>query len=154
VDPDVSEPTVGGLMSSDPILVWPDTPVSEIAEILDRAGITGVPVVDWNGYLVGVVSQTDLLRVRATEDLWADWARLSASHIMSRPVLTVTVDTPVEEAVRLMESRRVHRLVVVADDGESPVGVLSATDLVRAMVGRADDRESTDSESTPAPGEA
>ena len=140
-------------MSSDPILVWPDTPVSEIAEILDRAGITGVPVVDWNGYLVGVVSQTDLLRVRATEDLWADWSRLNAGHIMSRPVLTVTVDTSVEEAVRLMESRRVHRLVVVADDGESPVGVLSATDLVRAMVDRADDRESTDGESTPAPGE-
>ena len=125
-------------MSSDPILVWPDTPVSEIAEILDRAGITGVPVVDWNGYLVGVVSQTDLLRVRATEDLWADRSRLNAGHIMSRPVLTVTVDTPVEEAVRLMESRRVHRLVVVADDGESPVGVLSATDLVRTMVDRAD----------------
>lgn len=137
LDPSVS--TVGALMSSDPILVWPDTPVSEIAEVLDRAGITGVPVVDWNGYLVGVVSQTDLLRVRATEDLWADWSRLSARHIMSRPVLTVTVDTPVEEAVRLMESHHVHRLVVVADDGESPVGVLSATDLVHAMVDRADD---------------
>jgi len=138
MDPDPIGRTVGELMSSDPILVWPDTSVSEIAEILDRAGITGVPVVDWNGYLVGVVSQTDLLRVRATEDLWADWSRLNAGHIMSRPVLTVTVDTPVEEAVRLMESRRVHRLVVVADDGESPVGVLSATDLVRAMVDRAD----------------
>jgi acetoin utilization protein AcuB len=136
VDARSDRSTVGALMSPDPILVWPDTPVSEIADILDRAGISGVPVVDWSGYLVGVVSQTDLLRVRATEDLWADWSRLSAHHIMSRPVLTVTVDTPVEEAARLMESRHVHRLVVVADDGESPVGVLSATDLVRAMADR------------------
>jgi len=127
--------TVGALMSAEPILVWPDTPVLEIADILDRAGISGVPVVDWSGYLVGVVSQTDLLRVRSTEDLWADRSRLSAHHIMSRPVLTVTVETPLDEAARLMGANHVHRLVVVADDGESPVGVLSATDLVHAMAG-------------------
>ena len=63
-------------MSPDPIVVWPDTPVSEIADVLDRAGISGVPVVDWSGYLVGVVSGSDLLRVRSTEALWTDWARL------------------------------------------------------------------------------
>ena len=57
--------------------------------MLDWADIRGVPVVDWSGYLVGVVSQSDLLRVRATEALWADWTRLSARHIMSRPALEV-----------------------------------------------------------------
>lgn len=124
-------------MSPDPIVVWPDTSVAEIAEVLDRAGISGVPVVDWSGYLVGLVSQSDLLRVRATEELWADWSRLSARHIMSRPVLTVTTDTRVDEAARRMEAQHVHRLVVVADDGETPVGVLSATDLVHAMAERA-----------------
>lgn len=124
-------------MSPDPIVVWPDTSVAEIAEVLDRAGISGVPVVDWSGYLVGLVSQSDLLRVRATEELWADWSRLSARHIMSRPVLTVTTDTPVDEAARRMEAQHVHRLVVVADDGETPVGVLSASDLVHAMAERA-----------------
>jgi CBS domain-containing protein len=128
--------TVGALMSPDPIVVWPDTPIAEIADVLDRAGISGVPVVDWTGYLVGLVSQSDLLRVRATEELWTDRSRLSARHIMSRPVLTVTVDTTLDEAARLMESRHVHRLVVVGDDGESPCGVLSATDLVHAMAGR------------------
>jgi CBS domain-containing protein len=84
-------------------------------------------------YLVGVVTRMDLLRVRASDSLWADWSRLCARHIMSQPALSVRVDTPVDDAVRLMESHRVHRLVVVADDGESPIGVLSATDLVRAM---------------------
>jgi CBS domain-containing protein len=128
--------TVGALMSPNPIVVWPDTPVSEVADVLDRAGISGVPVVDWSGYLVGVVSQSDLLRVRATDELWADWSRLSARHIMSRPVLTVTVETPLDEAARLMESHHVHRLVVVEADGESPCGVLSATDLVHAMAAR------------------
>ena len=128
--------TVGALMSPDPIVVWPDTSVAEIAEVLDRAGISGVPVVDWSGYLVGVVSQSDLLRVRATEELWADWSRLSTHHIMSRPVLTVSVGTSLDEAARLMESRHVHRLVVVDEDGETPCGVLSATDLVHAMAER------------------
>lgn len=132
--------TVGAMMSSDPILVWPDTPVSDVAELLDRSGITGVPVVDWSGYLVGVVSQTDLLRVRASDNLRADWLRLCARHIMSQRALTVTVDTPVEQAVRLMETQGVHRLVVVADDGESPIGILSATDLVRSMAGDGADR--------------
>lgn len=124
-------------MSPDPIVVWPDTSVAEVAEVLDRAGISGVPVVDWSGYLVGLVSQSDLLRVRATDELWADWSRLTARHIMSRPVLTVATDTPVVEAARRMEARHVHRLVVVGDDGETPVGVLSAGDLVHAMAGRA-----------------
>ena len=129
-------PTVGALMSPDPIVVWPDTPVSEIADVLDRAGISGVPVVDWSGYLVGVVSGSDLLGVRSTEALWTDWARLSARHIMSRPVLTIGTDTTVEDAARLMTEHRVHRLVVVSDDGETPCGVLSATDLVHAMAAR------------------
>ncbi len=129
-------PTVGALMSRDPIVVWPDTPVSDIADVLDRAGISGVPVVDWSGYLVGVVSGSDLLRVRSTEALWTDWARLSARHIMSRPVLTISAHTTVAEAARLMTERRVHRLVVVSDDGETPCGVLSATDLVHAMAAR------------------
>ena len=132
--------TVGTLMSSDLIVVWPDTPVAEVADLLDQSGISGVPVVDWSGYLVGVVSQTDLLRVRASANLWADWSRLCARHIMSQPALTVTVDTSVEQAVRLMESRHIHRLVVVADDGETPIGVLSATDLVRAMAGNVVER--------------
>lgn len=59
---------------------------------------------------------------------------------MSQPALTLTVDTPVEQAVRLMESHHVHRLVVVADHGESAIGILSATDLVRSMVGGVADR--------------
>ena len=52
---------------------------------------------------------------------------------MSQPTLTVTSDTPVRHAAQLMETHRVHRLVVVSTDGESPVGVLSATDIVHSL---------------------
>jgi CBS domain-containing protein len=92
-----------------------------------------VPVVDPDGFLVGVISQLDLVRVRASDELWTDWSRLCARHIMSEPTLAVTIDTPVTEAAQLMETHRVHRLVVVSTDGESPVGILSATDLVHSL---------------------
>ncbi len=81
---DAPTPTVGGLMSSDPILIWPDAPVADVADLLDRSGIGGVPVVDWSGYLVGVVSRMDLLRVRESDSLSADWSRLCARHIRAR----------------------------------------------------------------------
>lgn len=130
--------TVGTLMSRRPILVWPDTALSEVAELLDRYEISGVPVVDWSGYLVGVVSQMDLIRVRQSESDWADWIGLEARHVMSRPVVTVSRETSLDAAARRMEEAGVHRLVVVDDDGESPIGILSASDLVHAIATRFD----------------
>ena len=125
--------TVGGLMSRDPILVWPDTALAEVAELLDRYDISAVPVVDWSGYLVGVVSQMDLIRVRQSEGEWANWVGLEARHVMSRPAITVTRETSIEAAARRMAESGVHRLVVVDDDGESPIGIVSASDLVHAI---------------------
>ena len=126
--------TVADLMSRRAVVVWPDTAIADVALILDTNNIGGVPVVDWSGYLVGIVSQMDLLRVRASESLWAQWPGLEARHVMSNPVFTVTADTTIREAARLMQENAVHRLVVVDDDGESPIGVLSAGDLVGALV--------------------
>lgn len=128
-----SPTTVAQLISRRPILVWPDTAVSEVAELLDRHGITAVPVVDWTGYLVGVVSQMDLLRVRQSESLWAQWPGLEARHVMSRPALTITADTPLGEAARRLDEAGAHRLVVVDDDGESPIGIVSASDVIHAL---------------------
>jgi CBS domain-containing protein len=56
--------TVGEMMTRDPIVVLADAPLSEAARLLDRNRISGLPVVDGTGALVGVVSHTDLLRAR------------------------------------------------------------------------------------------
>ena len=125
--------TVADLMSRRPIVVWPDTALAEVAGLLDRYEISAVPVVDWTGYLVGVVSQMDLLRVRQSESAWAQWPGLEARHVMSGPARTIRADTSLEEASRQMEAHRVHRLVVVDDDGETPIGILSASDLIHAI---------------------
>ncbi len=55
---------------------------------------------------------------------------------MTRPAVTVTTDTAVEQAAELMERLRIHRLVVIDADGETPIGLLSLTDLVRVMADR------------------
>jgi CBS domain-containing protein len=126
--------TVGELMTPRPFVVFVDTPLPEVAKLLGQHGIGGVPVVDATGAMVGVISETDLLRVRATDDLWARWPGLRARHLMTSPVVTITATERPETAARLLETHGVHRLIVVDErDGSTPVGVISSGDLVRGL---------------------
>jgi CBS domain-containing protein len=126
--------TVGDLMAFEPVVVQANAALDEAASLLDLHGISGLPVVDRSGSLVGVLSQTDLLRARSTEYLWANWPGLAVRHLMTSPAITVTRSTPLPLAARTMERRHIHRLVVVADEDESlPIGILSVTDIVHAI---------------------
>lgn len=125
---------VGDLMTAQPVVVHVDAMLADAARLLDQHRIDGLPVVDATGALVGVISQTDLLRARATEYLWANWAALRVKHLMTSPALTIGRSQSLSTAARKMERNHVHRLVVVADDDESqPVGVISTSDLVHEM---------------------
>ena len=128
-----TEPTVALLMTPEPITVSVDTPLTEVAETLARNRISGAPVLDREGELAGVISQTDLLRARAIEHLWSSWPGLRARHLMSQPALTVGPETSIDEAARIMEEYRVHRLVVVSAETRRPIGVLSVSDLLHSM---------------------
>jgi CBS domain-containing protein len=126
--------TVGDLMHLDPIVIRADATLIEAARLLDRHRIGGVPVVDADGHLCGVLSQTDLLRARATEHLWANWPGLVVRHLMTSPAITVRPSLSVADAARLMERERVHRLVVIREDDQRiPLGILSTGDFVHAM---------------------
>ena len=125
--------TVGDLMTDDPVVVSASMPLREAAAMMDFYRVSGLPVIDGNGVVVGVVSQTDILHARATESLWGVWPGLAVRHLMTHPPVTVTASVSVERAARLMEERHIHRLVVTAADGETPIGVLSVSDLVRSM---------------------
>ena len=127
---------VGDLMASEPVVIRADAGLGYAAKLLERHHISGLPVVDGVGTLVGVISQTDLLRARATEYLWANWQGLHVRHLMTSPALTIHRDQPLAVVARKMERHHVHRLVVISDSDESlPIGVISTSDLVRAMSG-------------------
>ena len=126
--------TVGDLMAEEPIVVRADAPLSEAAHLMDEYDISGLPVIAEAGDLLGVISETDLVRARATEWLWANWTGLHVRHLMSSPALTIHASAPVAAAAIQMERDQVHRLVVVSDDDPlMPIGVISTSDLVRAV---------------------
>lgn len=127
-------PIVADLMARDPVLVKAEATLSEAAALMDRHHVHGLPVVDADGALVGVLSQTDLNRARSTEYLWANWPGLAVRHLMTSPAITVHRSTPLVLAARKMERHGIHRLVVVEDgDDSSPIGILSMTDLIHAL---------------------
>jgi CBS domain-containing protein len=132
--PDGRGPVVADHMAASPILVRADAQLSEAVALMDRHHVHGLPVVDDDGALLGVLSQTDLNRARSTEYLWANWPGLAVRHLMTSPAITVHRSTPLLVAARRMEEEHIHRLVVVEDgDDATPVGVLSMTDLIHAL---------------------
>jgi len=123
-------------MTRGTINVLENWPLSDAARLLDTYHVSGVPVIDRSGRLVGVLSQTDILRARVIDHLWSALPGLAVRHLMTAPAVTAHEDTPLDEAVTLMEERQIHRLVVVAEDGYTPIGVLSTSDVVHELVRR------------------
>jgi CBS domain-containing protein len=131
--------TVEHLMTPDPIVIGESAPIDACVRMLEENEISGMPVVDADGLLVGVISETDVVRARATERLWSRWPGLRVRHLMHAPVLTADRQMGIEEAAILMERAHVHRLVVVDDSQVRPIGVISTSDLVRALARRPTD---------------
>jgi len=127
--------TVRDAMTKGTINVSEDWRLSDAARLLDTYHVSGAPVIDRAGHLVGVLSQTDILRARVIDHLWSALPGLAVRHLMTAPAVTAREDTPLDEAVTLMEERQIHRLVVVAEDG-SPIGILSTSDVVHELVRR------------------
>jgi CBS domain-containing protein len=120
--------TVGEVMTANPISIAETASLAEAAGILDGHKISGLPVIDEVGALVGVLSQTDLIRVRADQHHAANWRGLAVGEVMTRPALTIAVTATLDEAARQMDERRVHRLVVT-NQAATPIGIISTGDL-------------------------
>lgn len=131
--------TVGAVMTPFPVVVHRDMPLDEVAELLAQNDITGAPVVDADGLLVGVISQTDLVRTAAAgAPDGRRWTGFTARHVMSREPVTSLPDVPLADAVRRLERHGVHRLVIVAEDGVTPIGIVSISDLLPLLVDAAE----------------
>ncbi len=127
---------VGNLMSLHPLTMAPDDPAHEAEQLLKTYRISGVPVVE-DGVVVGVLSQTDLLTARSSELISGNWPRLRVRHLMSRPAMSVSATDTVEAAARQMLKHHIHRLVVV-DDADTPIGIVTPLDLLRVLLDESD----------------
>lgn len=127
-----SGPSVASLMTRSPVVVAEDDAIAGVAELLAGYEITGLPVVDSADRLVGVISQTDLVRLRGSTLPWKGWHGLLVRDLMTKPAKTIPGSAPLDEAARQMTAGHVHRLVVV-DGRQKPIGVISESDIVREI---------------------
>lgn len=126
------ELTVRDLMSGEPVTVRSDVPLIVAERLMREFAVSGLPVVDHAEALVGVLSRTDLMALAGDPRVEA-WQGRSVAATMTAPALTVDADASLADAAARMEEHRVHRLVVVEPETRRPIGVLSTTDLVRAV---------------------
>jgi CBS domain-containing protein len=129
---DGQEMLVADLMTMDPVSVAVDAPLEEVARLCRANGISGLPVVDDSGALLGVITQTDLVAIhesRLGRVIRAEPSGLRVGEVMTSPAVTVPMTASLRDAAQLMRDERIHR-VVALDDGGRPVGVVSASDFV------------------------
>jgi len=142
------------VMTTNVITVVPDTSVQALATLLSERGISGVPVVDKDGRLVGIVSEGDLLhraetgterRTQRRRSRWLDTFAAdqeaardyvkahgrSVQEIMTREVISVSDTTELADIATLLETKRIRRVPVVRDG--KLVGIVSRANLVRAL---------------------
>jgi CBS domain-containing protein len=140
---------ISDLMTRDVSTVTPATPLKEAAVVLARRGISGLPVVDADGLVVGVLSEADVIvKQRGPREqhgglfawlveqpdptLPAKLEATTAGEAMTSPAVTISPQRPVREAAARMLDADVNRLPVVDEEGRL-VGIVSRGDLVRAF---------------------
>ena len=151
----MSELTAADIMNKDVITIEEGASVQDLAELLSRERISGVPVIDSQRRVVGVVSEGDLVSVDADihfphyvqfldsviflesmkkfDERIRKAAAVEVGQIMTRDVVTVQTGTPVTEVATIMTDKEVNRLPVL--DNDVLAGIVTRADVVRSMAG-------------------
>jgi acetoin utilization protein AcuB len=126
---------VGERMSRPVITVTPDDPINDVLAMFRKEHIRRAPVLN-KGKLVGIVSETDLLNASPSDvsslSIWEMnylLSKVTVKRVMSKKVITVTVDTPIEEAARIMADNKIGGLPVM--NNGRVVGMITETDLFK-----------------------
>jgi CBS domain-containing protein len=144
------------LMTTRVLSIGPEAPIKDVAKVLVENRISGLPVCDIEGHVLGVISEGDILYKehdptegrrggplawlatdKATYSGYVKSRAMAARSAMTAPAITVAPYESVSEAARIMAERGVNRLPVVRD--EKLVGIITRADLVRAFT-RTDDQ--------------
>ena len=142
------------IMTTSVITVKKETPLAELAEILYKNRINGVPVVDDEGLLIGIICESDLIRkdkklhiptvvalfdavfyLESSKKFEKEIKRISATTVedlFTREVVTVDEKTLIEEIATLMTQKKIYTIPVM--DGKRLVGIVGKGDVIRTFV--------------------
>ncbi len=117
--------TAADIMARNVVTIGADMLVEDAAKLLAFHNISGMPVEDWDGKVVGIISEADVIgKIGET-----------VADVMSTEVISMPEDTSIERIAALMSERRIKRVPVMS--GESLLGMVSRADIVRALAARA-----------------
>jgi acetoin utilization protein AcuB len=126
-------------MSRKPVTVTADTPITEALKVMRQKQVRRLPVLDQEGRMVGIVSEKDLLYASPSPatslsiyEMHYMLTHLQTSELMSTQVITVTPETPVEEAARIMADNKIGGLPVM--DGAKLAGIITETDIFKVFL--------------------
>ncbi len=145
------------IMSSPTISASKEQTVKEALDLLAKHSISGLPVVDENDKVVGIISDTDIIRFSQQKSIvphtgssfwispYSEIEELASvrsgfellhktqlENVMTKKVYSVTEDTPASDVAKLMNRRNINRIPVVNDDGKL-VGIVTRADLIQCM---------------------
>jgi len=130
---------VGERMTHPVITVRGDAPIMDAYELMQKEKIRRLPVVDKKGALVGMLSESDILHASPSQatslSMWELnylMSKVTVDEIMTSEVITIGVDTPLEEAARIMADNKVGGLPVMRED--KLAGIVTETDLFKVFL--------------------
>ena len=142
------------IMTTEVMTVKEEAPLKELAEILYENRINGVPVVDDEGLLVGIICESDLIRkdkklhiptvvalfdavfyLESSKNIEKEIKQISATTVgdlFTREVVTVDEKTPIDEIATLMTQKKIYTIPVM--DGKRMVGIVGKGDVIRTFI--------------------
>lgn len=147
--------TVAQVMTQNPITVTPQTPLSEAVKLIAEKRISGLPVVDDSGKLLGVISETDLMwqetgvepppyimildsviylqnPARYDKEIHKALGQ-TVGEVMTAKPISIKGTQSIKEAAHLMHDKKIRRLPVIDDDNTQVIGILTQGDIIRTM---------------------
>lgn len=150
----------GDIMTTDVVTIGPESNIAEAVRLICEHGISGLPVVEINGKLLGIITKTDLIALEyetqferlyevdlksilGSKELNQTSCQKSSidtegkettpvETIMKRNVITASPDTPLPMIAKLMQENNVHRIVITEND--RVIGIITSMDLLKLIV--------------------
>jgi CBS domain-containing protein len=143
------------IMTLDVVTILPDASIGELSKILLKNKVSGVPVVDEEGKLVGIVTEADIIKEnikvqfpfyfdplmvsayvvdfeKYNEDI-KDYLNTKVEAVMNHRVKTADPSTPVTEVADMMVSNKINRIPIV-DDDKKILGIITRADIIKSMI--------------------